>query len=154
MATSDLFNPFRVLMLPTDASPADIARQGEKLRRQAQNIEEETRVREAVELLTADRRTRLFYELFEMPEAGYNDESWEAFARTQEQGSIDMDALAQPWPVPSLEDLDLATLAQMLLEELTDLSPADQDVLLNAVPYAPRYTLPVDEWENISPKHY
>lgn len=147
MAISDNFNPFRVLRLPTHASQAEIASQGEKLLQQAPGPEETAQIRQAVELLQTNQRTRLVYELFELPTTRYTDEAWAAFAQQQTQELPETHMLAQQLAAPTLEDLDLAALANIVLDSLTGVTAADLDVLLAATPYAPKYTLPLNEWD-------
>lgn len=145
MATPEKPNPFRILMLPTDAEPDEIVNRGKQLR--LRNPEQARLISEAIEQLNAGPRTRLLHELFEFPDTGYKNEGWQTFVKQVLQEPVSTEVLSQPFPEPQLKDLDLASLVQYLLEEISQAEPADLDALIDATPYSPRYTLAVDEWD-------
>jgi hypothetical protein len=149
MIAPDKPNPFRVLMLPIDATLAEIVSQGENLHLVAATREEEMLIRWATEQVRTNPRTRLAYELFELPDTQYDDEAWENFTRRHRRREQDLDTLAKDAPVPGLEDLDLAALTGLLLEDVLTIGEANLDQAIDGAPHVPRYTLPLEEGDVI-----
>lgn len=143
-------NPFRILMLPTNATREEIASRAEDLLLIAQDEEHEQQIRQASEQLKTNPRLRLEYELFELPETRYEDEAWETFARLHRRKPGDATDLTSDAPTPGFEDLDVVALTRLLLEDLVSPSGASLDAALGATPYTPRYTLPMEEWDTIN----
>lgn len=150
MINSEEPNPFRILMLPTNATLAEITSREEDLLLIARDEEQERQIRWASEQLKANPRVRLEYELFELPDTSYEDETWETFARLHRRRPGDATDLTQEAPTPGLEDLDLTALTRLLLEDLTSAPEANLEGALNGVPSPPPYTLPLTEWDAIN----
>ncbi len=149
MIATDKPNPFRVLMLPTTASLADIVSQTENLHLLAETKEEEMVLRWAAEQLRTNQRTRLEYELFELPETCYVDEDWETFLRQHRRRGTDPSAQFQDVPAPGRDDLDLAALTDLLLDELLVRDEPDLELAIEGSPLVPKYTIPLEEEEII-----
>ena len=145
MIDSDKPNPFFVLKLPTNATQADIVNQSEELHILAQTGEEDRLISWAAEQLRTNQRIRLEYELFELPETRYTDENWEMFVNRHRRRETALPPLLQDMDPPGLEDLNLAALTELLLEEA--LTPGEPDIeqAINGSPLVPRYTLPLKE---------
>ncbi|GHO66894.1 hypothetical protein KSC_057860 [Ktedonobacter sp. SOSP1-52] len=149
MITPEKPNPFHILRLSTRATLAEIVARGEELYQLAESKEEEMLFRWATEQLKTNVRTRLAYELFEFPEAQYEDEEWEAFIRRHRRKPVTLATLAQGTPPLSVEDVNAAELLQQLLESEITIAEADPEPLLHSSPFVPRYTLPLEEWDVI-----
>src|SRR5258708_6296479 len=132
-------------MLPTNATLAEIVNQSEELHLLAKTSEEESLIRWAAEQLRTNQRTRLEYELFELPDTHYTDESWETFARQHRRRAIALPAEIQETPPPGLDDLNLAALTELLLENLLVSGEPDLEQAINGSPLVPKYTLPLKE---------
>lgn len=145
MIDTDKPNPFAVLKLPTNATLAEIVSQAEELHLLAETKEETLLIRWAAEQLRTNQRTRLEYELFEMPEARYTDDSWETFARQYRRRETGLPAQIQDASAPGPEDLDLAALAELHLDQLLLHSEPDLEQAMQGSPLVPRYTLPLKE---------
>lgn len=145
MIATDKPNPFRVLMLPSDATLETIVSQAEDLYLLAESKEEEMLRRWAVEQLSTNVRTRLAYELFELPEARYMDEEWESFIRQNTREENNPPDILQGVPAPRADDLDLAVLADLLLAGLLAESEPDLDQAIAGAPLVPKYTFPLKE---------
>lgn len=142
MIVTDKPNPFFVLALPVDASRADIVARGQELVDTAETKEAGYLYRWAMEQLITNPQTRLEYEVFEVPDTQYEDGTWESFARAHRKKPVDMTALTtQP---PQAEDINLAALMRLFLEELLTLSEPDLDTVLNGSPFIPVYQLPLE----------
>lgn len=149
MIAPDKPNPFRVLMLPTSATLAEIVTQAENLHLLAGTKEEEMLLRWAAEQLRTNQRIRLEYELFELPATCYVDEDWETFLRQHRRKGADLSAQLQDTPTPGRDDLNLAALADLLLNELLVHGEPDLEQAIEGSPLVPKYTLPLEEEEMI-----
>ncbi len=145
MIATDKPNPFRVLMVPSDATLETIVSQSEELYQLAESREEEMLQRWAAEQLSTNARTRLAYELFELPEARYMDEEWESFIRQNKRGENSSPGVLQEMPAPGPDDLNLAALTELLLTDLLVEKEPDLDQAIDGSPLVPKYTFPLKE---------
>lgn len=127
-------NPFKVLELPRHASNEDIVCRGRELSELATSDEQRLLCRWAVEQLITKPLTRLEHELFEVPGAQYQDPEWDRFLRRHRRNPVDLTALAQNSPSPTLRDFNLALLIQWFLEGLLALPRADLGKALEHLP--------------------
>jgi len=131
-------NPFAVLALPTRASEPEIARRAQELSELAPTAEEGRLYRWAREQVITHPRTRLVYEVFEMPRAVYDDPGWESFERKYRRNPVDLGAAAAAAAAaveaPALDHFDIAALISVLLENLLDIPKPDMAVLLAQSP--------------------
>ncbi len=130
-------NPFEVLGLPCHASNAEIVNRGKELSELESCPEKRLLYRWAVEQLITKPLLRLEYELFEAPATRYEDPEWEDFLRRHRRMPIDLAALAQECPLPSLADFRVAALLQWFLDDLLDLPPGDIRVAIAHLPICP-----------------
>ncbi len=135
MITTDKPNPFQVLELPTDATNADIVARGQELCDLAETDEQRLLYRWAMEELITHPFTRLEYELFEIPDAEYENLDWDRFARKHRRNPVDLAALAREASPPGLDDFDLAALMQLLLDGLLTVPEADVRAALENSPF-------------------
>lgn len=153
MIATDKPNPFCVLMLPTSSTLAEIVSQTEDLHLLVESKEGEMLLRWAAEQLRTNQRTRLEYELFELPETRYADEDWENFVRLHKRQRANSLANLQDAPPPELAELNLTALVELLLDEqLAELPMHGEPDLEQAIagcPLVPKYTLPLQEEEVI-----
>lgn len=145
MIAIDKPNPFRLLMLPSDAPLEAIVSQAEELYLTAEDREEEMLMRWAAEQVSTNARTRLEYELFELPEARYMSEEWENFVRLNKRRGNSSPEVLQDIPEPSWEDLDLAALADLFLADLLAEEEPDINQAIDGTPFVPKYTFPLKE---------
>jgi hypothetical protein len=142
-------NPFAVLKLPISAGQAEIVSRAEELYVLAATGEEEQLIRWAAEQLRTNPRTRLEYELFELPETQYIDEDWELFLRQHRR----RETLPPPYlpdaPELTLTDIPLAALLETYLVGMLEPEESDLEQVLASFPLVPRYTFPFKEEEII-----
>lgn len=129
-------NPFKVLELPRQASNEDIVCRGRELSELATSDEQRLLYRWAVEQLITNPLTRLEHELFEVPGAQYEDPEWDHFLRRHQRNPVNLTALAQKSPPPTLTDFNLALLIQWFLDELLNLPQADLGKALEHLPFS------------------
>ena len=128
-------NPFRALELPTDAANEDVVARGQERIDLAESDEQRLLYRWAMEQLITHPDTRLAYELFEVPEARYQDrEDWERFARRHRRCPVDAAALSDTAEPVRLDDFDLAALVRLCLEGWLEPPPLDLTAALQAAP--------------------
>lgn len=144
MIANDKPNPFYVLALPSDASRADIVARGQELYDTAESEEEGLLFRWATEQLITNPRTRLEYELFELPDTLYEDPGWESFLRMNKKKPVDLKALTSGAVPPSVDDINMAALIQLFLDEMLTLPEADITIAIDESPYIPVYKLPLE----------
>ena len=143
MIAMDKPNPFFVLGLPKDATRADIVARGQELYETAETKEEGLLFRWATEQLITNPRSRLEYELFELPDTRYEDPIWESFVRAHRKKPVDLNALAGETP-PGVEDIDMAALIRLLLDSMVTLTDADITTAIDGSPFMPVYKLPLE----------
>src|SRR2546426_3582558 len=95
MIATDKPNPFHILKLPTNATRMEIVERGKELSESADSKEQELLIRWAKEQLLTNSRTRLEYELFEVPETAYDDSEWETFLRVHKKNPADFSTLVK-----------------------------------------------------------
>src|SRR5438876_5168255 len=110
MIAMDKPNPFLVLGLPTDATRADIVARGQELYDTAETDKDALLFRWATEQLITNPRTRLEYELFELPDTQYEDDAWERFVRAHSKKPIELAKLLNDTTPPSVADMDMTAL--------------------------------------------
>jgi len=137
MIAHDKPNPFSILALPTDASEADIAQRAQELSDLADTDEERLLYRWAREQVITHPRTRLEYEVFEVPGTEYDDAEWERFERRYRRNPIDLQADAAATSPPTAADFDLAALIRILLDGLLAVPAPDLGPLLASPPVGP-----------------
>ncbi|GCE07572.1 hypothetical protein [Dictyobacter aurantiacus] len=147
MIATDKPNPFQVLQLATSATLAEIVSQAEDLHLLARSREDEMLVRWAAEQLRTNQRTRLEYELFELPDTRYQDEEWETFARPYRRKDTHLPD--QFLVTPTVADIDPLALLDLLLGELLAYEKPDLEQAINGSPVVPKYSLPLLEEEVI-----
>lgn len=135
-------NPFQVLGLPVDATKKEIKERGEELSDLAETDELRLLYRWAVEQLFTNPRTRLEYELFEIPNAQYEDQQWEDFARAHRKNPVNLAVLVKSAPPARLEDFDLAALIRLFLDGVLTIPEADISVAIDGSPFLPGYGPP------------
>jgi len=128
-------NPFKVLKLPTNASNRDIVSTGLDLSELAETDEQRLMYREAIQELITNPSTRLLYELFEIPDARYSNPEWERFLKAHRKNPVDLSAVANKTPAPSLEDFNLANLINLLLDGLLTVQKIDLKVAVENSPF-------------------
>ncbi len=143
MIAVDKPNPFFVLGLPSDATRADIVAREQELYETAETKEEGLLFRWAKEQLITNPRIRLAYELFELPDTNYEDPIWESFVRAHKKKPGDLNALTRENP-PSVEDIDLAALIRLLLDDLVTLPDADISAAIDESLFKLDYRLPLE----------
>jgi hypothetical protein len=136
-------------MLSTHATLAEIVARGEDFYQIAETKEQELLFRWATEQLKTNARTRLEYELFELPDTQYEDEEWENFVRRYRRKPVSLATLARQTVTTGVEDVNVAELLQQFLESELSVAEADLQSAIDATPYVPRYTLPLEEWDVI-----
>jgi hypothetical protein len=117
-------NPFEILSLPTRASEADIAARAEMLTVTAMEAEKDRLYRWAREQVITHPRTRLEYEIFEMPGAIYHDPEWDRFEGKFARNPVDLRSVARG-AAPVLADFDLVALISILLDGLLEVPEPD-----------------------------
>lgn len=137
-------NPFQVLGLPTDAKKADIVARGRELVDFAETEEQRLLYREAIQQLITNPSTRLQHELFEVPDAHYENEDpvWDSFAKTYGRKPVDLKALVKDTAPANLEDFDLAALIRLFLDGLLTMPEADIMTAIDSSPLPPGYGPP------------
>lgn len=142
-------NPFYVLKLPTNATQAEMVSQTENLA--LSGAGEERLIHWAAEQLRTNLRTRLEYELFELPGTCYADEGWETFVSQYRprRREAALPAQVQEMSTPGLNALNLAALAELFLENVLVPCEPDLEQAINGSPLVPRYTLPLKEEDGI-----
>lgn len=118
----DKTNPFSILRIPTDATNAEIVAKAEELYVTAETDEQRQLYRWAKEQLLTDKDTRLLYELFEIPDTQYENDALESFARTHKKLPITFDIQLEKSVSSHLQDVDVPSLLQILLQGLLDTS--------------------------------
>ena len=119
MLTGDKPNPFSVLALSTDATPADIVACSNELYDTAETKEDGLLFRWAKEQLITNPQIRLEYEFFELPATEYEDVTWENFLRVHKKKPVDLNALQEESSPPGIEAIDLAALLHLFAETTT-----------------------------------
>ena len=142
MIATDKPNPFQVLGLPADATKADIVACGEELCDLAETEDLRLLYRWAMDQLLTNPRTRLQYELFEIPNAQYEDQAWKDFARKYGRKPVDLTALVKEASPARLEHFDLSALIQLVLDGLLTIPEADLTAVLDSSPFLPGYGPP------------
>lgn len=144
MITGDKPNPFFVLALPTDATRADIVQRGQELYDTAESKEEGLLFRWATEQLLTNPRTRLEYELFELPDTLYEDPAWDSFVRVNKKKPVDLKVITREAVAPSVDDINMAALLQLFLDNMLTLPEADIAIAIAGSPFKPVYKLPLE----------
>jgi len=144
MIVTDKPNPFVVLALSADATRAEIVARGQELYDTAETKEQGLLYRWAMEQLITNSRTRLGYELFELPATQYEDPAWESFVRVHKRKPVDLATLAQGIPPPSVDDIDMAAVMRLLLDSMLTVNKPDIRVAIDGSPYMPVYLLPME----------
>jgi hypothetical protein len=140
MISEDKPNPFQVLGLSTDATKAKIVARGQELYDTAETDEQRQLYRWAKEQLLINPRTRLEYELFEPPDTQYENLEWENFIRTHKRSPVRPETVLSP----SIEDFDVGTLLQLLLQDMLAVPEADITAAIHAVPFVPKRKPPLE----------
>ena len=135
-------NPFQVLRLPVNATKKEIKEQGEELSDLAETDELRLLYRWAVEQLFTNPRTRLEYELFEVPDAQYEDQRWEGFARAHRKNPVNLAVLVKESSPACLEDFDLAALIRLFMDFILIIPKADISAAIDGSPFLPGYSRP------------
>jgi hypothetical protein len=120
MIADDKPNPFAVLGLPTSASPQDIAERAQELDALAESDSQRQLYRWARERIITHPRTRLEYEVFEVPGTDYEQAQWKQFERKYRRNPVNLQALSESVSPPSVGDFDLPALIDILLDGLLD----------------------------------
>jgi len=128
-------NPFHVLGLPTNATQADIAARAEELSDLAPTDEARLLYRWAREQIITHPRTRLEYEIFEVPGAQYDDDGWERFSNKYRRNPVDVRGLAAAGGDLDVSDFDLVALMSVLLDGLLEVPPPDATALVAHAPF-------------------
>jgi hypothetical protein len=144
MIVMDKPNPFFVLALSTDATKAEIVARGQELYETAETKEQGLLYRWAMEQLITKPRTRLEYELFELPSTQYEDSEWESFIRMHRRKPIDLVALAQDIPAPGIDDINMGAVMQLFLDSMLTVTEPDIRVAIDGSPYMPVYQLSME----------
>lgn len=144
MIVTDKPNPFCVLALPTDATRAEIVARGQELYDTAETKEQGLLYRWAMEQLITNPRTRLEYELFELPSTQYEDPEWEIFLRMHKRKPVDLAALTRDIPPPSLEDINMAAVMELFLDSMLSIAEPDIRIAIDGSPYTPINQLPME----------
>lgn len=144
MIVMDKPNPFLALALPTDATKAEIVARGQELYEMAESKDAGLLFRWAMEQLITNPRTRLAYELCEMPDTRYEDQAWERFVRVHKRKPVDLEALTRDLPPPSIDDIDMAAVMRLLLDSMLTVNKPDIRVAIDGSPYMPVYQLPME----------
>lgn len=142
MISTDKPNPFAVLGLSTTASQEEIVTRGQELCDLAENDEQRLLYRWAMEQLITHPNTRLGYELFEPPDAQYEDREWEKFARDFRRNPIDLSTLTRDVAPPKVADFDLPGIASLLLDDLLEFSDVDLRTAIDHCPFPPGHGPP------------
>lgn len=130
MIANDRPNPFQVLGLPVRATEVDIAQRAQELGELAPTAEEGRLYRWAREQVITHPRTRLEYEVFEMPGALYDDPDWERFERKYARNPVDLRSAAAAVPAPTLEDFDLPALISIIFDAVVQVPRPDFTALV------------------------
>ncbi|NUO80103.1 hypothetical protein HUU05_08505 [candidate division KSB1 bacterium] len=137
MIVTDKPNPFQVLGLPAHAANQEIVERGQELCELAESDAQRLLYRWAMEQLITKSLTRLEYELFEIPDAQYEDEEWERFIRLHRNNPIDIAALAAENPPPGCEDFDLQALVMLYLTAMLKAPKGDLKTAVEHSPFKP-----------------
>ena len=140
MISEDKPNPFQILGLPADATKADIVARGQELYDTAETDEQRQLYRWAKEQLLTNPRTRLAYELFELPDTQYENLEWENFIRTHKRRPVRPETVSSP----GIEDFDVGALLQLLLQDMLAVPEADITAAIHAVPFALKRKPPLE----------
>ena len=140
VAKNEHANPFQVLGLPTTATNADIVARGQELGVGAE-ADEQMLIHQAIEALITHPLKRLEYELFEVPDAQYEDQTLEKLVRLFKRNPIHTNR--EEAPAPALDDVDLTTLMQLLLDELLTVAQSDLKAAIYNPPFGQRLDQPL-----------
>jgi hypothetical protein len=121
-----------VLGLPTTATNADIVARGQELSVGSEQ-HEQMQIQQAIEALITHPMTRLEHELFEVPDAQYEEQSLERFLRVFNRNPLRLPGAS----APTLEPAQIEALIQLLLDRLLTISQTDPEAAL----YEPPFTL-------------
>jgi hypothetical protein len=149
MIDPDKPNPFQILGLSTDATNEEIVSRGQELDIIAETDDQRLLYRWAIEQLLTRPLTRLEYELFEVPDARYEDPEWEAFARAHRRNPVDLASLVKDARSPTLDDFDLAALFGLLLRDMLAVGEADIRTAVEGSPFQPGYGPPPLEVKDV-----
>ena len=142
MIESDKPNPFQVLGLPTNATMKEVVERGQEVDQEAETEEARLLCRWAVEQLRTNPHTRLEYELFEIPATQYEDQEWDNFARANKINPVNLASLAREAAPARLEDFNLHSLIELLLDGLLTIPVADIALIADSSPFLPGYGPP------------
>ena len=149
MIPVDKPNPFQVLGLPTNVTVKDITDRGKERFELAESEEKELLYRWAIQQLTTHPLTRLEYELFEVPDADYDNEKWDRFARLHGRNPVKIDELLEQSSPPSLDEFDLVALLRLLLDGMLAVPEPDLKAAVDNSPFEPSVGSPPLEICNV-----
>src|SRR5204863_166269 len=126
----------------TNATQEEVVFRGQELCDLAETDEQRLLYRWAMEQLITHPNTRLLYELFEVPNALYEDREWENFARAFRRNPVDLAALAHETTPPRIADFNLSALIGQLLDETLTIPEADLKATIDHPPFSPGHGPP------------
>ena len=137
MITNDKPNPFQVLRLPADATRKEIVVRGQELC--TEEADKQELYTWAMEQLITKPRTRLEYELFEIPDTRYEDRAWEDFVETYQRNPVRLAVLIKEVTPAHLGDVNLVGLLQLFFDGLLIIPEADIVAAIDNSPFLPGY---------------
>ena len=144
MIEPDKPNPFQVLQLRVDATKREIVERGRELYDTAETEEQRQLYSWAKEQLLSKPSVRLEYELFEAPETQYEDIELDNFMRQYKKLPISPDALLRDAPLLNKDDVDIARLIELLLQDVLTVPEGDINVPLHMSSYKPEPKPPLE----------
>ena len=144
MIDDDKLNPFQVLKLPTNATKKEIVERGRELYDTAETEEQRQLYSWAKEQLLSKPLVRLEYELFEAPETQYEDTERDNFIRKYKKLPISPDALLRDAQPLSKDDVNIAQLIELLLQDVLTVPKGDINVPLHLSSFKPEHKPPLE----------
>lgn len=136
MVPTDKPNPFLLLGLPTTATRQEIVERGQELCDLADSESARGLYRWALEQLITNPQRRLEYELFELPDAVYENAEWERFCRIHSRLPNRPDPGGGAAP-PTVADVDLGALMDLVLEDMLQWPEPDPSQAAAFPPFDP-----------------